>query len=248
MMLDQLRPFRSRVLMQVRRKQVVREPTARRTGYRRKTRKTMTTIVSCNGVSRRRLRWRIEEWRIAFRNKKTWKHNQRTMLKMNKQRRKINQRIWSKKSMRLSHWSFIIPIRKNMKRPSAHNIVWVGLYDTRNVFDVCEQGKRTHLPHPIRDDIDRFDGLYTCLTEETVRAKNGATSGNRLNDYLRQRFFSLSNINELRNFQQSEFLRTFDEKRINQARVPFVPNLLASQRTCTTDQVEDLIWIRDHLC
>ena len=71
---------------------------------------------------------------------------------------------------------------------------------------------------------------------------------NRLNNLLRDRFSTLPDVTELKKFQQDEQSRIIAEKTRHCNRVAFIPNILSYQRTCPHYKLEDLQWIRNHLC
>ncbi|CAF1395857.1 unnamed protein product [Adineta steineri] len=101
----------------------------------------------------------------------------------------------------------------------------------------------------IRDDIDQFDAIYSCLIDQSASTRNNSVKKtNLLSNHLCRRFFSLSDIPTLKKFQQNEQLRIYEEKKANFNRVPFIPNILSYQRTCPQYNLDDMKWIRDHLC
>ena len=52
----------------------------------------------------------------------------------------------------------------------------------------------------------------------------------------------------LKNFKQNEQLRIYEEKKEKFNRIPFIPNILSYQRSCPYYTLEEMKWIRDHLC
>ena len=103
------------------------------------------------------------------------------------------------------------------------------------------QGKRPIIPNPLRDESDRFTALYSCLYDEMP-------DKHRLNEILRDRFYSLSDVDELKKFEAEEYPRILEEKRLKRRRIPFIPNIFTFQRTCLDDEIEHLKWIRENLC
>lgn len=59
--------------------------------------------------------------------------------------------------------------------------------------------------NPTHDNIDQFDRTYSCLIDQHNQS-------NLLNNYLRKRFFTLSNVKQLKAFQQTEQSRITKEK------------------------------------
>ncbi|CAF0960029.1 unnamed protein product [Rotaria sordida] len=103
-------------------------------------------------------------------------------------------------------------------------------------------------PNYFFDNIDRFDSVYSCLIDKILLLKNkNLKKSNLLQNSLRNRFLILPNINELKNFQQNEQLRVYKEKQAVLNRVPFIPNILSSQRTCPYYNFDEMKKIRDQL-
>ena len=71
---------------------------------------------------------------------------------------------------------------------------------------------------------------------------------NILSKNLRDRFFKLSDIEKLKNFQENEHSRVIQEKKIHFDRIPFIPNILPYQRTCPYYKLQEMKWIQTHLC
>lgn len=93
----------------------------------------------------------------------------------------------------------------------------------------------------MRDEIDRLDALYACLSNQVANRY-------QLNELLRNRFFNLPTVEEFKKFEQNEYQRISEAKRVERLRVPFIPNILPFQRVCPDRNLKDLKWIREHLC
>ncbi|CAF0776214.1 unnamed protein product [Rotaria sp. Silwood1] len=103
-------------------------------------------------------------------------------------------------------------------------------------------------PNYFFDNIDRFDAIYSCLIDRNLSSQNKTVKrSNHLQNYLRNRFFTLPNIDELKNFEQNEQLRVNKEKQTVLNRVPFIPNILSYQRTCPYYNLSEMKKIRDQL-
>ncbi|UJR37356.1 hypothetical protein I4U23_030064 [Adineta vaga] len=137
-------------------------------------------------------------------------------------------------------------------------IIALIIYDTyskKHEFTSSAQhrAKTIRYSKNIRDDIDRFDALYSCLVEQEISSKHDVGNNvlkktNLLSKNLRNRFFTLSDIHKLKNFQEKERSRIYEERKKNFNRVPFIPNILSYQRTCPHYKLEEMKWIRDHFC
>lgn len=84
----------------------------------------------------------------------------------------------------------------------------------------------------ICDDIDRFDSVYSCLIDQNPSDDHPLKKSYRVQNHLRERFFTLPTINEFNDFQQSEQKRVYEEKQVAVNRIPFIPNIPLEQRRC----------------
>ncbi|CAF1605093.1 unnamed protein product [Adineta ricciae] len=111
------------------------------------------------------------------------------------------------------------------------------------------QAKMSSYSKNIRDETDRFDALYLCLNEQITTTKDDTMKkSNILSKNLQDRFFKLSDIEKLKNFQENEHLRVAQKKKSHFDRIPFIPNILPYQRTCPYYKLDEMKWIQAHLC
>ncbi|CAF2077107.1 unnamed protein product [Rotaria magnacalcarata] len=97
-------------------------------------------------------------------------------------------------------------------------------------------------PNSICDDIDRFDSIYSCLIDQTSSSQNhNLKKSYRVQNCLRDRFVTLPAIDAFNEFQQNEQSRVYEEKQAVLNRVPFIPNILAHQRTCPFYNLNEII-------
>ncbi|CAF2995484.1 unnamed protein product [Rotaria sp. Silwood2] len=124
------------------------------------------------------------------------------------------------------------------------------LYDTFSKKHSLKFNPKYHntSPNYFFDIIDRFDAIYSCLNDKNLLIQNqNLKKSNLLQNYLSDRFVTLPNINELKNFQQNEQIRVYKEKQTVLNRVPFIPNILSYQRTCPYYNLNQWKKIRDQL-
>ncbi|CAF3336705.1 unnamed protein product [Rotaria socialis] len=127
------------------------------------------------------------------------------------------------------------------------------------IYDVYTKKQKTKLnpkqrmraamsPNSICDDIDRFDSIYSCLIDQTSSSQNrDLKKSYRVQNYLRDRFVTLPEIDAFKEFQQNEQSRVYEEKQAVLNRVPFIPNILAHQRTCPFYNLNEIKRIQDQL-